>query len=279
MGKIILCSGKIAQNPIQMKSTKTFIYSMEELCYYIYHNIDTVAEDLISKELVFFMKEELGLEERALFIENLIENKAGIKDIVVSIFCSADYYSEDEIKQFLVRMDDFLSLSLPQRKKRHADYYFKKSKYSQALREYQMLLNSKESQELSHCEYGDVLHNIAVIEARAGAFDIASKRFFDAYERNERNETLKQYIYALKFGKQEEKFIRELNRLLEYNKVLYDEIEKELYHVLETEEFSPACRELGMLKELKEHEQMEEYHKVANHVIESIKQRYRARSI
>ena len=87
MGKLILCSGNIALNPIQMKSTKTFIYSMEELCYYIFHNIDTIVEDLMCKDLVLFMKEELGLEERALFIENLFESKASIKDIIVSIFC------------------------------------------------------------------------------------------------------------------------------------------------------------------------------------------------
>lgn len=279
MGKLIMCSGKIAKHPIKMKSTNTLIYSMEELCYYIYHNIDTIAEDLICDDLIPFMRDELGLEERALFIEKLIYNKASLKDIIVSIFCSADYYSEEEIKHFLAQMDAFLSLGLPQRKKRHADYCFKDGQYSQALREYQMLLNSKESQELSHCEYGDVLHNIAVIEARSGAFLIAAKRFLDAYERNERKESLKQYLYALKFGKQEEKFNRELNHLLENQKSLYDEIEKELYHVLETEEFSEACQELRILKDLNGQEQTEEYHKVSNHIIENIKQRYRARSI
>ena len=279
MGKLIMCSGKIAKNPFEMKSSGVLIYSIEELCYYIYHNIDTITDDLLNEELILFMKDELGLEERALFLQKLMENKAGIKDIVVSIFCSADYYSEDEIKQFLAQIDVFLSLSIVQRKKRHGDYCFKNGHFTQALREYQKILNSKEIQELTPCEYGDILHNIAVIETRVGAFNIAANRFLEAYERNERPESLKQYIYALKLGKQEEKFERELKHLLENNKVLYDEMEKELYHVLETEEFSESYQEVRMLRELKEENRMDEYHQLADHILEGLKQSYRLRSI
>lgn len=279
MGKLIMCNGKIAKNPFQMKSSGVLIYSIEELCYYIYHNIDTITDDLLNIELILFMKEELGLEERALFIERLMENRAGLKDIVVSIFCSADYFSEEEIKQFLSQIDVLLALSIVQRKKRHADYYFKNGHFTQALREYQILLNSKESQELSHCEYGDILHNIAVVEARVGAFKIAAERFLEAYERNERAASLKQYLYALKLGKQEEKFEQELKQLLENNKGLYDEMEKELYHVLETEEFSQSYQEVRTLKELKELDRMDEYHQLADHITEGLKQEYRLRSI
>lgn len=279
MGRLIMCSGKIAKNPFQMKSSGVLIYSIEELCYYIYHNIDTITDDLLNKELILFMKEELGLEERALFIERLMENKAGIKDIVVSIFCSADYYSEEEIKLFLTQIDVLLALSFVQRKKRHADFCFKNGHFTQALREYQKLLNSKESQELSHCDFGDILHNIAVVEARVGAFNIAAERFLEAYERNERATSLKQYLYALKLGKQEEKFERELKQLLENNKGLYDEMEKELYHVLETEEFSQSYQEIRTLKELKELDRMDEYQQLADHITKGLKQDYRLRSI
>ena len=91
MGKVILCAGKTAEKPYYFKSTDSYVYTIEELCYYIYHNLETVGEELLNKDLVEFMREELGLVERADIIEKHIRNHDGLKDVVVSIFCSADY--------------------------------------------------------------------------------------------------------------------------------------------------------------------------------------------
>lgn len=278
MGKLIMCAGKIAEKPYEFKSSGVRIYSMEELCYYIYHNVDTITEELFHKELIVFIKEQLGLAERASFLENLIEKKAGVKDIVVSIFCSADYYSEEEIKQLLAQIDLLYSLNSAQRKKRHADYCFQREQYKVAMREYRHLLTSKESQKLTPIEYGDVLHNIAVLEARSGAFLLAADRFLEAYERNERTESLKQYLYALKLGKQEVLFEREMKRMVE-NQMIYEDMKKELYHVVETEEYTASYQGVIKLQELKEQGKMQEYYLLVDHILEDLKQKYRLESI
>ena len=36
---LILCDGRLAEKPYKMPVTRQNIYSLEELCYYIYHNI------------------------------------------------------------------------------------------------------------------------------------------------------------------------------------------------------------------------------------------------
>ena len=97
MGKVILCTGKTARNPYYFLSTGTRVYTIEELCYYIYHNIETVSEELVCPELVAFLRNELGLEERADQLEKLYATHAGIKDIIVLILCSADFYEEKSV--------------------------------------------------------------------------------------------------------------------------------------------------------------------------------------
>ena len=40
---LILCDGRLAEKPYKMPVTRQNIYSLEELCYYIYHNIYTTG--------------------------------------------------------------------------------------------------------------------------------------------------------------------------------------------------------------------------------------------
>ena len=44
MGRLIFCIGNKAKEPYFFQSTGTKVYTMEELCYYLYHNIETLEE-------------------------------------------------------------------------------------------------------------------------------------------------------------------------------------------------------------------------------------------
>lgn len=46
MGKLILCSSVIAKNPYCFPMTKTKVYSIEEVCYYIRNNIYMMQEEV-----------------------------------------------------------------------------------------------------------------------------------------------------------------------------------------------------------------------------------------
>ena len=43
MGKFILCAGPLAKEPYHFALTNTDVYSLEELGYYLYHNIYTIS--------------------------------------------------------------------------------------------------------------------------------------------------------------------------------------------------------------------------------------------
>ena len=61
MSGYILCQVKRAKNPYYISSISTNIYSIEELCYYLYHNIYLLDETIINEQLLVWMKEELHL--------------------------------------------------------------------------------------------------------------------------------------------------------------------------------------------------------------------------
>ena len=49
MGKLILCSSVIAKNPYCFPMTKTKVYSIEEVCYYIRNNIYMMQEEVFDR--------------------------------------------------------------------------------------------------------------------------------------------------------------------------------------------------------------------------------------
>ncbi len=275
MGKVILCTGKTARNPYYFLSTGTRVYTIEELCYYIYHNIETVSEELACPELVDFLRHELGLEERADQLEKLFATHAGIKDIIVLILCSADFYEEEEIRLLLSELDSLNEMTPLQRKKRSADHYLESGQYREAMKAYRNIIYSREPVEMNSIEYGDILHNLAVLYAKTGAFVTAAEEFRAAYERNGNQESLKQYLYALKFSKQDELFDKEIGRVAE-NRALMEEIENELYAVSENEDNTYDYHELRRIKELKECGRVTDYYKAVDELVGRLKNKYRA---
>lgn len=278
MGKLIVCIGETAKNPYIFPETKTAVYTIEELCYYIYHNAESVTEELFSHKLTEFIRTELKMTERAAYLDSLIARHAGIKDMVVAILCSADYYDKAEINHLLDKIDQLLRLSPVQRKKHQADYCMRHGQWKEAMTEYNKILNGREFTELTSKEYGDILHNIGVLYAKTGAFVTASEKFREAYERNSNPESLKQYLYALKLSNQEALFDREM-KLYVGSRELLMEIEEDLYQTADECEYTQLYTRTKKLSERKEQGQMQEYYEDLSKILQQLKSEYRQKSL
>ena len=57
----ILCQVKRAKVPYYIENISMNIYSIEELCYYMYHNIYLLDETIINEGLCFWLRDELNL--------------------------------------------------------------------------------------------------------------------------------------------------------------------------------------------------------------------------
>ena len=69
---MILCRTKEAQNPFVVEHTGIKIYTLEELCYYIYNNIYLIGKEFISEGLLTFIRvetEEDALADRLEYLD------------------------------------------------------------------------------------------------------------------------------------------------------------------------------------------------------------------
>lgn len=274
MGKLILCSGILAKDPFHFQLTNTNIYSLEELCYYIYNNIYVITEEVLGYDLVHWLQVEAKMEELAVKLENLIKSRNSLKDKIVTVLCAADYYTEEEIIKLIKVIDHINHLPVIKRQKIEADNFVKYGKYQAAAREYASILRNKEASIFTEKEFGDIMHNQAVIMIHTGSTREAAETYKDAYKYNHNEDTLKSFLMALKVGRYEREFEK---AAMEYNinPELMLEIDQEIKEKSKEAKDSPAYLNLKKIGNLKTEGKVNEYYNEMNHLIECWKQEYR----
>lgn len=205
----ILCKGELAKKPYVIPISEVPVYSLEELCYYIYNNIYTVTEEFFDEQLVIWLREQAKCETLAKKIHVLIQRHNDLRDLVVTLLCSCDYYKEEEIIRLVTVMDKIADLPVHEKNKIKADNYLHAGKYAKSLQEYKKLLYGTMADRFTTEEYGDLLHNQAIALFHVSSFAEAARGFQEAYARNHREESLNQYLYALLLNGQEEEFLKE----------------------------------------------------------------------
>lgn len=274
MGKLILCSGMRTSRPYTFSPSGIRMYSMEELCYFLYNHVYMIEEDLFSYALFDWIELELGLKDRADKLRQLRKHNADIKTMVTVILCSADYYSEGEIKGLLRVLDDVIGMSQIKRKCIKAGSYIKNRQYLQAAKEYEKIINSKEAIDLSPEEYGDVYHNLAVAKAHITGLKEASGLFCQAYERNHKQESLIAYLFTLRLCSNEEVYRQ---RLIEYQvePELESKIEEYLAKKKEEAEQTELMLQIEHLKKMKDRGKISECYNKAGELIDNWKSQVR----
>ncbi|MBP1754189.1 MAG: hypothetical protein H6Q59_587 [Firmicutes bacterium] len=270
MGKLILCSGARTKRPYSFPSSGVRLYSIEELCYYLYHHVYLIDEELFCDALIDWIQNELQLPDRALKLRQLKEKQADAKTMVTVVLCSADYYTEYEIKSLLKELDGIADLPKVMRKCIKANHCLKHQQYKEAEAEYERLLDSKEAAELSLGDYGDILHNLAIARMHTTGFTMASSLFEQAYIRNRKEDTLRQFLLTLMLLNHEELYQKKLQEY-EVNEILQQEVEDLLNQKKEEAFQSGLMTELQDLKQTKLQGRMKEYYQRTEELIENWK--------
>lgn len=270
MGKLILCSGARAKIPYLITQIGIRIYSMEELCYCLYHHVYLIDDEMFSEALIDFIDTELKLPERAQKLRLLRKQNSDIKTIVTVIMCSTDYYTEQEIKALLKTLDDVIGMPMVKRNCVKAGTYLREYQYAKAAQEYERIINSKEAMQLTPQEYGDLYHNLGVARVHITGLKEATKLFQEAYERNHREESLIQYLLALKINNHEEEYQKssEEYQLAPY---LEDRIREYFFEINEKAEKSDIMKEINELREMKAQGNRDEFYIRADEILASWK--------
>ncbi len=267
MGKLILCSGERTTRPYGFLASGIRIYSIEELCYYLYHHIYMIEEDMLSEDLFDWIGTELKLTERADKLKLLKRQKADMKTLITVILCSADYYTEEEIKSALKILDTVIGMPVIKRYLIKANHYLQRGQYLEAATEYENIIVSKDAAELTPEEYGDVYHNLAVAKVHMTGLKEASRLFLYAYERNNRKESLSQFLFTKKLFSNDDTYY---NILTEYQ--INEEMEQSVHSFMQQSEqdiqSSEQLKKLEELKQIQSKGDSEEFYQLVDEMLE-----------
>lgn len=205
----ILCKRALTKEPYVIPVSEVPVYSLEELCYYIYNNIYSVTEEFFDRKLAVWIRDQVGSDSLANKMKILIERHNDLKDLVVTILCSCDYYKEEEVVKIVEVMERIENLPPHQKNKIKADNYLYAGKYGKSLHEYKKLLYGGMADRFTPEEYGNLLHNQAIALFHVSSFHEAARGFKEAYARNHNEQSLNQYLYTLLINEQEEEFMKE----------------------------------------------------------------------
>ncbi|MDF2802778.1 MAG: hypothetical protein K0S61_2681 [Anaerocolumna sp.] len=278
MGKLILCNGKQALKPYGFKTTNTYVYSIEELCYYIYHNVTALASELREEGLISWIEEELELKDSAQKLRQLILSEAGFKDIVVCILLSCDYYGEAQIKELVLTVDEFINLPPIELSVKRAGNYLRYKQYTKALAEFEDIIEDTEYATLNGEMKARILHNMGVALLHNKGPMAALGKFKEAYEEYNNEESLREYFLILLMTKQEEKALSELviyKRSDDFLTELKDEYAKTLVGMKELSQILTTSE----LRETKESGKVGRFYQVAYTLIEDLKKNYREENL
>ena len=206
---LILCEGKIAEEPYVIPYTNQRVYSLEELCYYLYNNIYTLTEDFFQPSLADWLRDQTGHDRLSEKVKNMLGENPTLKDMVVTILCGCDYYREEEIREIVKILDGIANLPIYKRKKIKADNYLRAGCYGKSLVEYRKLLNGSLAVNFTPEEYGELLHNQGIAHFYVASFAEAERDFKDAFARSNKKASLRHYLWLLLIEGKEKEFEKE----------------------------------------------------------------------
>lgn len=196
MDGLILSCSILPDKPYYMANADVYIYSLEELCYYIYNNIYLITSDFPEEGLVRFIDEELKEHELSEILRKYMGSNSSMKNCVLTILEYVDYYSSTEVNALRNVIDTLENLSVCEKLKVRGDNFLCVNKCESALRSYLMALDAAKKEKSGDDFIGNIYHNIGVAYGRLMLYGDASEYFKKAYEKNRNEESFKSHIMA-----------------------------------------------------------------------------------
>ena len=193
MARVILCETTPATTSYIFPNTKIEVYSYEELCYYIYNNVALISGEYIGIGLFNWIENCLHLPELANSLRKVKEkDNTDLTDLLTRILTYKEFYTIEEVKEFIFRLERIKGMTSPQFRKLQADGFLRYHKYMKAISIYDEILeqNKDANKEL----LGAIYHNKAVALAHNFEIKNAMDAYLTSYKYTGDKETIYEYL-------------------------------------------------------------------------------------
>ena len=203
MSGYILCQTKKAQRPYFIENISMNIYSIEELCYYLYHNLYLADHTVFNEELCVWLRDELGLVHLAAKLKQNLERNVSVEEMIYPVFKEINYLSHDQFREMNERLKRFEEQPEIVRKKIKGDYLVDHEKYINAIQVYQETLKDTEENETNMGSQftGSIYNNMGCAYASLFQMNEALTCFQKANEELHTKASLKSWLFAVYMSK------------------------------------------------------------------------------
>ena len=194
MSGFLICERPAARKPYYILEAGLRIYSEQELCYFIFHNLMMIDDSFVSDELIHFLDAELSMTELAKKLRKW-KDRLTVSQMLLMIMQASDYYSKEELEQFCRRLEERDAARPYEMLKSRADYMVRQKRYVKAVEIYRHILEKKEEWDIPVEAEGALWHNQALAQAGMFWMQEAASSFVRAYECLKDGEILKELFY------------------------------------------------------------------------------------
>lgn len=177
MGLVSICKYKRTKNPYVVEQAGLNLYSLEELSYFLYHNICLADRQMFDERLCKWLSEEVGCPELAHRIRNGIAAGVNFQNLVLSVIGASDMFDNRQMTELGDRIKGLSSLQEQERLKMRADELLNNRNEWAAMAEYQHILRMHQNSRLGMVFYANVWNNLGVCYARQFLFSKAAECF------------------------------------------------------------------------------------------------------
>ena len=121
MGLVTICKYKRTSTPFFIEQAGINLYSLEELAWFLYHNICLADRQMFGDRLCRWLSEEAGCADLARRIQTGIAAGSSFQNLVLSVVGAADLYDSRELSELGERLKRLGSLQEQERLKMRAD--------------------------------------------------------------------------------------------------------------------------------------------------------------
>ena len=210
MSGYILCQVKKAQKPYSIENISTNIYSIEELCFYLCHNLYLVDESIRNEELLRWLEEELGLGKLAVKLQSHLRRNEALEEFLYPILKEINYLSYEEMRSLNGQLDKMEEEPLVIHRKKRGDCLVENGMYVNAIQTYREALKAEEPRPGF---YAGIYHNLGCAYSYLFQKEEALECFEKAYGISHTLSALRTFLIAFYHCKGKEAYESKLKEL------------------------------------------------------------------
>ena len=192
-----LCQVKTASKPFYIEHISTYIYSIEELCFFLHENVYLIDSTIINESLCEWIRDELDLKRLGRILSEQLEDGGDTVSFIMPIFREIGYLTPREQKEYQEKISKIEVAPKDMRAKLKGDYLVRSGMLPNAVTHYFELIKSRSPGSLGAQFYCEVWNNLGCALARMFKFREAMECSKKAWEMNMTRETLRRYICIL----------------------------------------------------------------------------------